>query len=537
MSLVPWFDQLSRRTLPLAYAVAASMLLVTCSPHVTKLERVKQHGVLRVASVYGRTTCYAGGEGIAGYECDLAKGIAESMGISADVIFFRSPADALQAVLDGRADLAAAGLTAAVGEGRARYSTPIDRVGAQLVYGMGSSAPKSPGDLTGRLVVAKGGDYEARLRTLRRDYPNLRWEVSDTLDAEELLLEVAKGKIDYSVASSSLVAIQQRYYPQLRVAFDVGAREDVAFAFAPGRDRSFYQHAQRYLQQIPSKTLARLHDRYYGHVEEVDYYSAVTIATRMRSRLPNYRAAFQRSAERHQLDWRLLAAVGYQESHWNPAAVSYTGVRGLMMLTQDTAKRYGIANREDPTQSIEGGARVLADLYKNLPREIQEPDRSWMVLAAYNQGLGHLLDARALAKERGGDPNHWVDVRDAYPLLMRPRWYQRSRYGYVRGNEAVDFVANVRSYYDIIAWLSSGAPQLPPPTLRFDPQLRSPAKSESAAAVEAPAPEPDAGIELLQDTTLNSLREEAAAAATSAQPEATPEADEGELSAEPSPSP
>jgi membrane-bound lytic murein transglycosylase F len=453
------------------------------------------------------------------------------------VTFFRSPADALQAVLDGRADLAAAGLTAAVGEGRARLSTPIDRVGAQLVYRMGGSAPRSASDLSGRLVVAKGGDYEARLRKLQRDYPNLRWEVSATMDAEELLLEVAKGKIDYSVAASSLVAIQQRYYPQLRVAFEIGKHDDVAFAFAPGRDNSFYQHAQHYLQQIPSKSLARLHDRYYGHVEEVDYYSAVTIATRMRSRLPNYRGAFQRSAERHQLDWRLLAAVGYQESHWNPAAESYTGVRGLMMLTQDTAKRYGIANREDPIQSIEGGARVLADLYKKLPPGIQEPDRSWMVLAAYNQGLGHLLDARALAKERGGDSNHWVDVRDAYPLLTRPRWYQRARYGYVRGNEAVDFVANVRSYYDIIAWLSSGAPQLPPPILRFDPELRPPPKPAGSPAEAAPQPPPAAGIELMQENALNSLRQDDAAVEEPAPLTVNPDAAEKASAVEPNTAP
>ena len=488
--MAPAIQSLLRRASPLAYAAVACGLLLTCTQRSTLLERVHQQGVLKVASVYGRTTCYAGSEGLAGYECDIVHEFAQSLGLTAEVTFCHSPADALKAVLEGRADIAAAGLTAAAAGGRARFTTPIDRVGAQLVYRMGRSPPKSPGELAGRLVVAAGSDFEVRLRSLQGGFPSLVWETTTGSDPEDLLLQVAKGDIDYTLASSSLVSIQQRYYPQLRVAFDIGAYEDVAFALAPGDDLSLHAAAQNYLKGLSAKTLARLHDRYYGHVEEVDYFTAVTIATHMRSRLPRYTSAFRASAERHRLDWRLLAAVGYQESHWDPSAVSYTGVRGLMMLTQDTAARYKVSNRDDPGQSIEGGAKVLADLYRDLPREVQEPDRSWMVLAAYNQGLGHLLDAMALAKARGGNPAHWLDVRDAYPLLARPRWYAKSKYGYVRGNEAVDFVGNVRSYYDIISWLLSGAPQLPPPTLKLDSSLRTAqaAKPEKSS----PASEPEA---------------------------------------------
>ena len=473
---------LLRRCVPLAYAAVACGLLLTCSEQVSLLSRVHTQRILRVASVYGRTSCYAGSDGLSGYECDLVHDFARSIGTTAEVTFCHSPAEALSAVLEGRADLAAAGITAATAQGRARFSTAIDRVGAQLVYRMGAPAPKSLGELEGRLMIAEGSDFGARLTALKGVFPALQWEGTTAFDADDLLLQVAKGTLDYTLASSSLVAIQQRYYPQLRVAFDVGAYEDVAFAFAPGGDSSLYDAAQQYLHGLSGKTLARLHDRYYGHVEDVDYFSAVTLATHLHSRLPSYERWFKRAAANKHLDWRLLAAVGYQESHWDPAAVSYTGVRGLMMLTQDTALRYKVANREDPAQSIDGGAKVLADILLNLSPEIQEPDRTWMALAAYNQGLGHLLDAMALARRRGGDPRHWVDVRDAYPLLARPRWYGQSKYGYVRGNEAVDYVANVRSYYDIITWLSSGAPQLPPPTLKFDSRLRTAANNPATGA-------------------------------------------------------
>lgn len=487
--------------LPMAYVAISCCLLITCSPPVSHIQRVKSTGVLRIASVYGRTTCFSGPEGLSGYECELASDFAKSIGATTEVSFCHSPAEAIKAVLEGRADLAAAGITAATAQGRAQLATAIDRVGAQLVYRQGREPPKSLGELDGRLLVAEGSDYRARLAALKGVFPELKFEGTRDQDAEDLLLQVANGSLDYTLASSALVAIQQRYYPQLRVAFDVGAYEDVAFAFRPDSDPTLYDAAQQYLRALSGKSIARLHDRYYGHVEEVDYFSAVAISTHLRSRLPSYSRWFKKAAEAHQLDWRLLAAIGYQESHWNPQAVSFTGVRGLMMLTQDTAARYKVANREDPAQSIEGGARVLADLLRSLPPELQEPDRTWMALAAYNQGLGHLLDAMALARRRGGDPTHWVDVRDAFPLLTRPRWYAQSRYGYVRGNEAVDYVTNVRSYFDIISWLTSGAPKIPPPTLRLDSQLRMASALGGKDAMTArPPASPQSGLEPASDS-------------------------------------
>ncbi len=166
----------------------------------------------------------------------------------------------------------------------------------------------------------------------------------------------------------------------------------------------------------------------------------------LRAVLPQYRKAFEESGRRAGLDWRLLAAVGYQESRWNPGAQSPTGVRGLMMLTQDTAFDLGV-DREDPTQSILGAGRLLQDIYAQLPPRIREPDRTAMALAAYNQGLGHLLDARDVADLRGGNPDRWDDVRQALPLLEQEQWIPTTKYGYARGSEAVDFVERVRQYY------------------------------------------------------------------------------------------
>ncbi|HET9679599.1 MAG TPA: transglycosylase SLT domain-containing protein, partial [Gammaproteobacteria bacterium] len=164
---------------------------------------------------------------------------------------------------------------------------------------------------------------------------------------------------------------------------------------------------------------------------------------------------FKKAAKQFNVDWRLLAAIGYQESHWDPTAVSPTGVRGLMMLTKVTAHSLGIYNRTDPKKSIFGGAEYIAYMHSRIPEDIPEPDRTWMALAAYNVGISHLEDARVITEIRGGDPDRWVDVRENLPLLSQKKWYSRTSHGYARGMEPVIYVENIRSYYDILVWTTS----------------------------------------------------------------------------------
>jgi soluble lytic murein transglycosylase-like protein len=167
----------------------------------------------------------------------------------------------------------------------------------------------------------------------------------------------------------------------------------------------------------------------------------------VRERLPRYQSLFQQAALLSDTDWRLLAAIGYQESNWDPHAVSPTGVRGIMMLAQGTADELDV-DRDSPAECIEGGALYFQQIRDRLPSQIREPDRTNMALAAYNQGLGHLQDARSLAAQLGGDPDSWHDVRNALPLLADERWFNKVRHGYAAGGEAVRYVLNVRQYYE-----------------------------------------------------------------------------------------
>ncbi|TAM27114.1 MAG: transporter substrate-binding domain-containing protein, partial [Nevskiaceae bacterium] len=191
-----------RSRLPAAlYGCVALATLTTCAElRPPLLEQIREEGVLKIASTYSRTSCYSGPTGLIGYECELAQGLAKSLGVSAEISFSNSPADALQAVLEGRAHLAAAGLTVnSERRDRARFSSPIDQVVPQLVYRIGSPRPKSLGELDGRLLVSEGGNHVARLRALARSFPQLKWEATTAYDSEDLLFQVASGELDYTI--------------------------------------------------------------------------------------------------------------------------------------------------------------------------------------------------------------------------------------------------------------------------------------------------------------------------------------------------
>ena len=179
-------------------------------------------------------------------------------------------------------------------------------------------------------------------------------------------------------------------------------------------------------------------------------YETQTFLNHITTRLPYYREEFQRAEEKTGIPWVLLAAMSYQESKWNRHAISPTGVRGLMMLTRSTAADLGIQNRLDPKKSIHGGARYLAHLHQRVPKDIRQSDRLFVALAAYNVGLGHIRDARILAKRLGMNEQRWEGLREVLPLLAKKKYYQDLPHRYARGWEPVQYVKRIREYRKIL---------------------------------------------------------------------------------------
>jgi len=429
--------------------------LAGCNGQPNQLQRVKQAGELVVVTREGHTTYYKGPHGTTGFEYDLAGQFADYLGVKLKVKVAASVADILPMVQNGAADLAAAGLTVTPQRAKGvRFGPSYYTITPELVYRVGTPEPDNLKDLNGYLEVVAGSSHAALLRRLKStQYTDLRFATNKELDSDELLYFVWEHLIDYTVADSNEVAVNQRFYPELRVAFDVGPPEKLAWAFPAGPDHSLYRAAVKFFNVIrKDHRLDQLVERHYGHMKEFDYVGTRRFMAHIKKRLPAYEPFFKRAARKTGEDWRLLAAMGYQESHWDPKAVSPTGVKGIMMITRKTMHYLGLDNRVDPEQSIVGGARYFEMVKKKIPERVGEPDRTWLALAAYNVGFGHLEDARILTQRQGGDPDKWVDVKQRLPLLSHKKWYRRTEHGYARGREPVRYVENIRSYYDILVW-------------------------------------------------------------------------------------
>ncbi len=450
----------------LSLTLLLTTLLIGCTQPQNELERVLKQKELVVLTRNAASTYYEGPQGPLGLEYDLASGFAEHLGVKLRMEVAGNVGEVLARLAEGEADFAAAGLT--VTKPRqlwARFTPPYQQITQQLVYRTGTKKPNSLNELTGNLEIVADSSHEERLHTLHTEYHNLSWTENKEAESEELLTLVWERLIDYTVADSNEVLMNQRYLPELRVAFDLTEPEPLAWAFPKFKDESLFNAASDYFNTLrESGKLGQLLERYYGHLNNFDYVGTRTFQQHIQQRLPEYRHLFEYAAKEFGIDWVLLAATAYQESHWDPDAVSPTGVRGIMMLTKATAGEIGVNERTDPVESIRGGGFYLNKMINKIPERIQEPDRSWLALAAYNIGYGHLEDARKITQTRGGDPDSWKDVKENLPLLRKRKWYKKTKHGYARGNEALRYVENIRSYYAILSWqVEKEKPSFTPP--------------------------------------------------------------------------
>ncbi|MCR4346584.1 MAG: membrane-bound lytic murein transglycosylase MltF [Sulfuricaulis sp.] len=417
-----------------------------------KLQSIIAAGELVVLTRASPTTYFETPEGPAGFEHDLVKSFAESLGVNPRFIVAEKFSDIIPRFINGEANMAAAGIT--VTESRAKlvqFGPLYQEIRQQVIYRLGTTRPTNVQELIGRQIeVQSGTSYAERLTHLQQEYPELKWAEVDK-ETEELLLTVWQGLLEITIADSNIVAVNRQYFPDLQIAFSFSNPESLAWAFPQGPDQSLHDAAMKFLAKSrASGELAQLVDRYYGPASRSNFINLSVYKVRLRSILPRYQLFFEKAGKQYGLDWRLLAAIGYQESFWDPEATSPTGVRGIMMLTEETASHLGIKDRLDAAESIGGGARYIKNLIERMPPGVTEPDRLWMALASYNIGINHLEDARILTQKQGRDPNKWNDVKNYLPWLADEAWHIKTKFGYARGMEPVLFVNRVRTYYDVL---------------------------------------------------------------------------------------
>lgn len=420
----------------------------------SELKRIQDAGELHIKTIYGPANYYLEGNKPAGLEYELLKQFSDYLGVELII----HPYHSLKSMLDAKSTettpfaLSAAGLTRTEKRlAEYRMGPSYYQVKQLLIYRKGSLRPRNLQQVVDPIYVVKSSSHEEYIQKLQLDYPALNLTYKTFPDEDILFSNLEQGNIKLAIADDTSLSQHQYYYPHLNKAFVLEDELDVVWLMDKTDDDSLASAVLAFftLQQV-SGAMELLQEKYFGHIDTFDFVDTRTFLRRVDSQLPKYEPLFRKYAG--PLDWRLLAAVSYQESHWNPKARSPTGVRGMMMLTWPTAREFGVTSRIDPVQSVKAGSAYLTKLINRLPDTISEHEKPWFALAAYNIGYSHLIDARKITEKLGGNENSWAEVKAIIPLLQQPKWYKYTRFGYARGNEAVKYVSNIRKYYDSLRW-------------------------------------------------------------------------------------
>lgn len=413
-------------------------------------QAIQERGKLVVGTINHPISYFINGEGESGLEYELSKAFASYLNVELEMRPMESTEMLFDALDEHKIDIAAANLFYQTDKvehfqlGPSYYSASW-----QLAYRKGENRPRSLAQINDTLVIPESSELVQILKDAQLKHPKLRWRVDKKLTQEELLLQVAEGKIAYTLANSLDISATQQIKPQIAVAFDLTDEMSVHWYLSNNSSNELQSALLDFMNTaIDSGLIANIEEKYFNHFRQFDYVDTKSYLNSIEAILPKFEPLFTK--HKGNLDWRLLAAIAYQESHWNPDATSPTGVRGMMMLTKDTAERMKITDRTDPEQSIKAGSEYLHWLIEQIPDSINNDDRIWFALAAYNMGLGHLLDARRLTKSLGGNADNWLDVKKNLPLLAEKRYYTNLKYGYARGYEAVQYVENIRRYMNSI---------------------------------------------------------------------------------------
>jgi len=432
--------------------IVYSFLAAACDSFEKSVPLLDKTDELVVIVVNSRDTYYKNYDGkYAGLEFDLASEFATELGKRVRFIVVSDMDKALSTLERHQGHLAAGISVTTKNKLRILFGPVYQRAQPQVAYNRNYPKPKNIQEMAGKNIeVVRGTVHGERLSEARLETPELRWTETDT-STEDLLSKLAEGKIDYVVTDSTHINVAKNFYTNLDVAISLGKENSKAWAFSSYVEPELQKKVQKFFKRIEEDgTLNQLIDRYYGHIQRLGQEDINMFLEKIYTFLPSLRNYFYQAEEITKIDWRLIAALAYQESHWDRMATSPTNVRGIMMLTEDTADQMKVTDRLDVQQSILAGARYLLIIKDKLPLRIVEPDRTWIALAAYNQGYGHIEDARILAQRMKLSPDLWVDIKRSLPLLSDSRHFEKLKYGYARGGEAVVLTESVRAYYDIL---------------------------------------------------------------------------------------
>lgn len=431
----------------------------------SELDKIRERGILRIGTLNNQLSYFIGPDGPSGLDYELAQEFASQLGVKLEVKPIYRASALFPALKNGEIDIVAGGqIQTPERLKQFRPGPAYYYVSQQLVYKKGEYKPSSltrlikqqnellsddSSDINDILRIVSDSHFQHTLEAIAEDKPDFHYGLDSNSDVNDLLKQVSEGTLSYTVADSVEISLAQRIYPDIASAFELTEDQPISWFIRRSDDESLYALMIEFFgTKKQSGSLASLEEKYLGHIGSFDYVDTRAFIRALDSKLDKWQELFQKYSD--EFDWRLIAALSYQESHWNPKAKSPTGVRGLMMLTLPTAKSVGVKDRLNPEQSIRGGVEYFRRMMNRIPDSVPEHEKTWFALASYNMGYGHVMDARRLTKKQGGDPDAWNDVKDRLPMLQQKKYFSQTRYGYARGNEALSYVENIRRYYQSI---------------------------------------------------------------------------------------
>ncbi|MFO7809447.1 membrane-bound lytic murein transglycosylase MltF [Guyparkeria sp.] len=423
-----------------------------------QLEQVRDRGVLRVATLVEPTLYIPDSYRPQGLEYDLTGRFAERLGVDVEYVVVPTIEAAYEAVANNRVDLAAAGLAIDPARmQRFRFGPPYLTVSRKFIHATDQPVPTGLDDMeSATIALPTGSASRFWLERMIAQDKTIRLDVAEAQDKLAILEGIRQGDIDHALTLSHIALLAHKLSDEVAIGPVVGPPVALAWVFSRQADESLHQVARRFFAGARSdQQLKMLVDRHYAQFERLDESLSRRFLQDLETHARPYLPTFRRAGERYEIDWRLLASVGYQESKWQPDAVSHQGAYGLMQIVLPTARDLGLSNPADPTANIMAGAKYIAQLRELVPDDAIEPDSTYLALAAYNVGIGHLSDALELTRRQGGDPTQWADVRERLPQLSDPAIYRDMRYGYANGDETVNYVENIRAFHDLMIWVAS----------------------------------------------------------------------------------
>ena len=385
-----------------------------------------------------------------GIDHDLLENFGHHYNLKIHFIPVKNETEMKQALADGKGDIAAARMPHREDDQRFLVGPAYDETFLSLFCQRKSNVENSI-DLNGKTVAILNKDNTFELyQRLMRKAPEAVLQPVDATTTRDLFRQMNNKELDCVIAENLEGEFYARYYRSLEKVTAVTAPYSLNWLVR--QDLPELNHLLQAWFQRSSREdeIMRVHDRYKLYLSELDQKDVIRFMKQTRRRLPDLESDFRKAGREHELPWQLIAAVSYQESHWDNEAVSFTGVRGLMQLTQSTADHLGVEDRTDALQSIWGGSKYLRYLMDKMPRSLNDKDRMALTLAAYNIGFGHLRDAQKIALSQGKNPNSWRHLRKILPLLEDPRYESKLEFGLARGNETVGFVERVAGFYNLM---------------------------------------------------------------------------------------